>query len=100
MNTFINVENISSYALAADIHQRGGNVKIESENSFKLQLKHFSLSVRIVNGKYPYIAFSLCDILISEAGSVDPIKALIIINNHAVAEFPAATAALSNFSEK
>lgn len=101
MTTYFELDEISSFSIASEIHQGGGSVRVKNEAEFYFDFKGLTIHALITKGKASYISLVIQDVIVPPNESSSPeLSLLSIINEHTQALVPCAVASLLESENK
>lgn len=95
---YIEVEELSSFSIAAEIHKDGGVVRVKDESEFYVDFKGLTVKVMVHKGDVNYVSLTIRDVLVA-SDVMNQHGPMEIINNHVLSLAPCAVASLSQSSE-
>ncbi|MDH1314879.1 hypothetical protein N5C36_12385 [Shewanella xiamenensis] len=95
MATYIQQDDLSSFSIAADIHQNGGTVRVKNETELHLDFNGITINIRLVKGNINFISLSIQDVITPPA-NMSKSDVLGVLNEHCLALVPCAIPTISN----
>ncbi|ENQ1533225.1 hypothetical protein ACEOHI_004612 [Vibrio parahaemolyticus] len=94
MTTYIHQDDLSSFSIAADIHQNGGKVRVKDETELHLDFKGVTINVRIIKNQFNFVSLSIQDVITSPDNKAK-VDLLDVVNDHCLALVPCAVPTIS-----